>query len=214
MPLDKYRYIVVEGPIGAGKTSLAKKLAECFNASLLLENAGANPFLSRFYDDPKRHALSAQLFFLFQRIDQVQELKQLDMFGRPTVADFFLEKDPLFAKLTLADDEYALYQQIYQHMRPQAPSPDLVIYLQATPGVLMERVRGRGIGYEQDISENYLTRLSDSYTEFFYHYNASPLLIVNTGHLNLVDCPADFELLVERIRQMRGGREFFNKLQF
>jgi deoxyadenosine/deoxycytidine kinase len=210
MLFDKYRYIVVEGPIGTGKTSLAKRLAERFQAGLLLENAEGNPFLPRFYEDPKRHALSAQLFFLFQRMNQVQELKQLDLFGHATVSDFFLEKDPLFAKLTLGDDEYALYQQIYQHMRPQAPNPDLVIYLQSPPNVLAERVRQRAIAYEQEISESYLARLADSYSEFFYHYNASPLLIVNNANLNIVDRPRDFELLVERIGQMRGGREFFN----
>jgi deoxyadenosine/deoxycytidine kinase len=211
MPLDKYRYIVVEGPIGAGKTSLAKKLAARLDADLLLENAGANPFLARFYQEPKRHALAAQLFFLFQRQSEVLELKQRDLFARPVVADFFLEKDPLFARLTLADDEYALYRQIYQHMRPQAPTPDLVIYLQAPSAVLMERVRRRGIGYEQAVSESYLSKLAESYAEFFYHYDAAPLLIVNTGHLDFVERADDFDLLLERVRALRGGREFFNK---
>jgi deoxyadenosine/deoxycytidine kinase len=211
MSLDKYRYLVVEGPIGAGKTSLAKKLAQRLDADPMLENAGANPFLARFYQQPKRHALAAQLFFLFQRQSEVLELKQRDLFARPVVADFFLEKDPLFARLTLADDEYALYQQIYQHMRPQAPTPDLVIYLQAPPAVLMERVHRRGIGYEQEISESYLSKLAESYAEFFYHYDAAPLLIVNTGHLDFVEQADDFDLLLERIRAMRGGREFFNK---
>lgn len=213
MLFDRYRYIVVEGPIGTGKTSLAKKLAERFNAGLLLENADANPFLPRFYEDPKRHALSTQLFFLFQRTNQVQELKQMDLFGHATVSDFFLEKDPLFAKLNLGDDEYALYQQIYQHMRPQAPTPDLVIYLQAPPNVLAERVRQRAISYEQEIGESYLARLATAYSDFFYHYDASPLLIVNNANLNIVDRPQDFELLVERIGSMRGGREFFNRAE-
>lgn len=213
MLFDRYRYIVVEGPIGTGKTSLAKKLAERFNAGLLLENADANPFLPRFYEDPKRHALSTQLFFLFQRTNQVQELKQMDLFGHATVSDFFLEKDPLFAKLNLGDDEYALYQQIYQHMRPQAPTPDLVIYLQAPPNVLAERVRQRAISYEQEIGESYLAKLATAYSDFFYHYDASPLLIVNNANLNIVDRPQDFELLVERIGSMRGGREFFNRAE-
>lgn len=209
--LKKYRYIVVEGPIGAGKTSLATRLAEKLRAGLLLEDAGENPFLAKFYQEGKRHALSAQLFFLFQRVNQVRDLAQLDMFGKPTVADFMLEKDPLFARLTLDDDEYRLYQQIYSHLQPQAPTPDLVIYLQAPSEVLSERVRKRGITYERGISENYLADLSESYARFFYQYEASPLLIVNSTNLNFVERTEDFDLLLERITAMRGGREFFSR---
>ncbi|MHB9118491.1 MAG: deoxynucleoside kinase [Burkholderiales bacterium] len=210
MALDRYRYIVVEGPIGTGKTSLAKKLAERLQSELMLENAETNPFLAKFYQDGRHYALPTQLFFLFQRIAQVQELKQMDLFSRATVADFLLDKDPLFARLNLSDDELALYRQIFEHMRPQAPAPDLVIYLQAPPDVLMGRVRQRGIGYEQSISENYLARLASSYSDFFYHYNAAPLLIVNNENLNIIERAGDFDLLLERIGQMRGGREFFN----
>jgi deoxyguanosine kinase len=211
MLLEKYRYIVVEGPIGAGKTSLATRLAEKLRAGLLLEDAGENPFLAKFYQEGKRHALSAQLFFLFQRVNQVRDLTQLDMFGKPTVADFMLEKDPLFARLTLDDDEYRLYQQIYSHLQPQAPAPDLVIYLQAPSDVLSDRVRKRGIAYERGISETYLADLSESYARYFYQYEASPLLIVNSTNLNFVERAEDFDLLLERIAAMRSGREFFSR---
>jgi len=211
MSLEKYKYIVVEGPIGAGKTSLARKLAEHLQADLVLEGAEANPFLPKFYQDMARYALATQLFFLFQRVEQVRDLKQTDLFGRPIVSDFILDKDPLFAQLTLSDDEFRLYQQIYAQLEPQTPTPDLVIYLQAPTDVLVERVRQRGVSHERPIDEHYLARLADSYTRYFYQYEASPLMIVNSENLNFVDEPKDFELLVQRIEAMRGGREFFNR---
>lgn len=211
--MDKYRYIAIEGPIGAGKTSLAKLLSERLQTGLMLEDAGANPFLARFYTDPARYALQTQLFFLFQRAGQVQELKQLELFERATVSDFLLDKDSLFARLNLSDEEYHLYQQIYAHLQPQTPVPDLVIYLQAPTEALVERVRRRGIAYETPITADYLERLAESYSRYFYHYEASPLLIVNSEHLNFVDQPQDFELLLERIGQMRGGREFFSRAE-
>mgnify|MGYP006295466475 CR=1 FL=1 len=207
---DKYRYIVVEGPIGAGKTTLARKLAEVTGASTLLEDPGANPFLPGFYQDRARYALPAQLFFLFQRVNQVRDLGQGDMFKQATVADFILDKDPLFARLTLNDDELNLYQQIYNSIKPQSATPDLVIYLQAPTEVLVERVKRRGLNYEVSITEDYLLRLGETYAKFFYQYDAAPLLIVNSEHLNFVDTPADFELLIERIIAMRGTREFFS----
>lgn len=208
---DKYRYIVVEGPIGVGKTSLARRLSERFQAGLMLEDADTNPFLPRFYQDAARYALQTQLFFLFQRASQVRDLKQMELFGQPTVADFLLDKDPLFARLNLSDEEYGLYQQIYAHLQPQTPTPDLVIYLQAPVESLIERVRRRGVAYESPITEDYLARLAESYSRYFYQYDASPLLIVNSENLNFADQPQDFELLLERIGQMRGGREFFNR---
>lgn len=210
MELERCRYIVVEGPIGAGKTSLAREIADHVNADLLLEQPEDNPFLSRFYDDMARFALPTQLTFLFQRADQLRHLSQLDLFRRPTVSDFLLDKDPLFARLTLNDDELHLYQQIYDHLKPQAPLPDLVIYLQATSETLIERVQRRGASYEKNISDDYLVRLADAYTRYFYQYSAAPLLIVNSENLNFVDSEADFALLLQRIDAMRGPREFFS----
>jgi deoxyguanosine kinase len=207
---DKFHYIVVEGPIGVGKTSLARLLSERFNAKPLLENPGANPFLPMFYQDIPRYALSTQLFFLFHRVTQLQGLAQMDMFNRLTIADFILDKDPLFARLTLNDDEFRLYQEVYRQLQPQPPRPDLVIYLQASVETLIERVRRRGQTYEKNISEHYLARLAEGYSRFFYHYEIAPLLIVNSDNLNFVDEPGDFDLLLERVEHMRGGREFFS----
>ena len=208
--MDKFRYLVVEGPIGAGKTSLARRLASRFAADLLLELPEENPFLSRFYQDMARFALPTQLFFLFQRARMLEPLAQPDMFGRPLVGDFLLDKDPLFARLTLSADELALYQKIYDALRPRAPAPDAVIYLQASAPTLVERVRRRAKGYERSVTEEYLALLADSYARFFYHYDGAPLLIVNSENLNFVEREADFELLVSRLRGMRARREFFS----
>jgi deoxyguanosine kinase len=208
---EKYRFIVVEGPIGVGKTTLAKLLSERFQTRLLLEDAGANPFLGKFYQDPERHALSTQLFFLFQRAELMRELAQSDLFQHATVTDFLLDKDPLFARLNLSDDEFNLYRQMYQHLQPQAPKPDLVIYLQAPVDALMERIVQRNIGSEQTITVNYLSRLAEGYSQFFHHYDGPPLLIVNSENLNFADRPQDFDVLLEKIANMRGQREFFNR---
>ncbi len=210
MLLDKYHYVVVEGPIGVGKTSLTRRLAEHSGATVLLEKPQDNPFLTYFYQDPARHALPTQLFFLFQRINEVRDLAQMDLFHTTTVADYLFDKDALFARLNLSDDEFSLYQNIYRNLAPQAPPPDLVIYLQATPETLIERVRRRSIAYERQISDAYLTRLSQAYSNFFYHYTAAPVLIVNSENLNFVDNDEDFSLLLQRIEDMRGVREFFS----
>ena len=210
MPLDKYRYIVVEGPIGVGKTSLTQRLADYAGAKVLLEKPQENPFLERFYQDAARYALPTQLFFLFQRINEVRELTQMDLFGSRTISDYLFDKDALFARLNLSEDEFKLYQAIYQSLAPQAPTPDLVIYLQASTEVLIERVQRRGNRYERSISDDYLLKLTKSYGEFFHYYDAAPVLIVNSDNLNFVDNEEDFALLMERIKNMRGSREFFS----
>ncbi|MDQ6618771.1 MAG: deoxynucleoside kinase [Pseudomonadota bacterium] len=210
MDLEKCRYIVVEGPIGAGKTSLARQLAAHLHGEAVLERPEDNPFLARFYEDMERFALPTQLNFLFQRLDQLRGVGQVDMFRKATVADFLFDKDPLFARLNLSDAEYQLYDKMYAHLKPQVPLPDLVIYLQAPVQVLVERVLRRGIAYERMISEHYLARLAEAYSRFFYRYEESPLLIVNSERLNFVDDPSHLELLLGRIVSMRSQREFFN----
>ena len=210
MDLDPCRYIVVEGPIGAGKTSLARQLAQHLGGEELLERPEENPFLARFYEDMARYALPAQLTFLFQRIDQLRDVGQLDLFHKATIADFLLDKDPLFARLNLGDAEYQLYEKVYSQLKLEAPVPDLVIYLQAPVETLIERVHRRGVLYERTISAHYLARLADAYSRYFYQYAGAPLLIVNSERLNFVDNPDHFELLCERIAGMRGQREFFN----
>jgi deoxyadenosine/deoxycytidine kinase len=208
--VDKFRYLVVEGPIGAGKTSLARRLASRLSADVVLEQPEENPFLARFYRDMARYALQTQLFFLFQRMRMLEPLAQPDMFARPAIGDFLIDKDPLFARLTLTADVLALYQKFYDALRPRAPAPDVVIYLQASAPTLIERVRRRARGYERAVTEEYLALLADSYARFFYHYDAAPLLIVNSENLNFVERDADFELLVSRLRSMRTRREFFS----
>ena len=210
MDLERCRYIVVEGPIGAGKTSLARELADHLDAEMLLEQPEDNPFLARFYEDMARFALPTQLTFLFQRADQLRALAQLDMFRRPTVSDFLLDKDPLFAHINLGDDEFALYDKVYRHLKPQTATPDLVIYLQAPVDTLVARVRMRGVHFEQTMTDEYLARIADAYSRFFYQYDEAPLLIINSERLNFVQNRAHLELLLERIAGMRARREFFN----
>jgi deoxyadenosine/deoxycytidine kinase len=210
--LESARHIVVEGPIGVGKTSLARRLAERLDADLLLEQPEANPFLVRFYQDPRRYALQTQLCFLFQRLDQMRDLTQPDFFKRTVVSDYLMEKELLFAGLTLDDDEYGLYRQIYDRVSHKAaPAPDLVIYLQAGPETLIARVKKRGIEMERRISDAYLIQLEERYTRFFHDYTAAPVMMVNSEHLDLVGDDGDFLLLVQRIEAMQGLREYFNK---
>jgi deoxyadenosine/deoxycytidine kinase len=207
---DIPRYIAIEGPIGVGKTSLARRLATDFGGELLLEGAEENPFLERFYRNPRHTALPTQLFFLFQRAQQMQALRQSDLFAPVRVADFLLQKDRLFAQLTLDDDELNLYEQVYENMTLDAPKPDLVIYLQAPVEVLLSRVQKRGRSYERFIESNYLERLVEAYTRFFYYYSETPLLIINAADIDLVNRDQDYSQLVERLRKVRSGRHYFN----
>lgn len=210
--LESARHIVVEGPIGVGKTSLARRLGEHLDAELLLEQPETNPFLSRFYQNQERYALQTQLFFLFHRLDQLRDIAQPELFPRTVVSDYLLEKDPLFAALTLNDDEYKLYRQIYDRISvPATIVPDLVIYLQAKPETLVSRVRRRGIEMERKISDDYLIILGESYTRFFHTYTAAPVMVVNSENLNFADNTDDFNLLIQRIESMRGPREYFNR---
>ncbi len=203
-------FIVVEGPIGVGKTSLARRLAETFGSELLLEGATENPFLERFYRNPRAAAMQTQLFFLLQRAQQMQELRQGDMFEPVRVADFLMDKDRIFARLTLDDEEYKLYEQVYSHLTIDVPTPDLVIYLQAPVDVLMKRINKRGIGYERAMEPQYLHALCDTYTRFFHFYDEAPLLIVNAADINLVENQSDYELLLEQMAQAKRGRHYFN----
>ena len=207
---QRFRSIVFEGPIGVGKSSLARKFSERFGYTPLLEAPQDNPFLERFYKDSARYALPTQLFFLFQRVDQLREIAQLDLFSEHMVSDFMIEKDRLFAMLTLTEDEQQLYQKMFESLRPQVSAPDLVVLLQAAPNALTERIRQRGIAMEQNMSEEYLTQLSEAYTRFFHQYEEAPILIVNTASLNPIDREEDFEALVGQIANFRGRRAYFN----
>jgi deoxyguanosine kinase len=208
---ERFRYLVIEGPIGVGKTSLAKKLAVDFGSELLLEQAEDNPFLASFYRNPRQYALSTQLHFLLQRAQQVQDFRQADLFHGSHVADFMVDKDHLFAQLTLNDDELALYRQIYTHLTLDAPRPDLVIYLQAPLATLRERIARRGIGYEQQIRDDYLLRLSESYTRFFHDYDDSALLTVNTEAVDLINNAEDYRAMLDKINDIHSGRHYFNR---
>jgi deoxyguanosine kinase len=210
MQLGSLKFIAVEGAIGSGKTSLARKLAERLHADLLLERPSDNPFLERFYADRDRHALATQLTFLFQRADQMRTLAQRPLFQQPTVSDYLLDKDPIFARLTLADEEYALYAKIYDHLAPKSPAPDLLIVLQASVQTLLSRIERRGLRYERTIDAGYLNALAESYIQHFHHYERAPVLFVNTEGLNFVDDASHLDLLLEKVAQMRGLREFFS----
>jgi deoxyguanosine kinase len=213
MTAVSHRYIVVEGAIGVGKSSLARKLADTLGAQLVLEQAGENPFLERFYRNPRVGALPAQLYFLFQRAQQQASLSQADLFGAVRVADYLLAKDDLFARMTLDDEEYGLYRQVHDRLAIDAPKPDLVVYLQAPVDVLLERIARRGIAYESLIDRDYLTRLNEAYARFFHSYDQSPLLIVNAANIDPISNEADYEELLGQIGRTVRGRLYYNPLR-
>jgi len=207
---DAPEFIVVEGPIGVGKTSLVERLSERFSCPSLLERAEENPFLERFYRDARAAAFPAQLHFLFQRSRQLDQLKQRDLFATRLVADFLFEKDRLFAELNLQADELALYEEVYSRLAMDAPQPDLVIYLQAPLDVLLERVRKRNRPEERSLSAAYLERLSEAYARFFYYYERAPVLIVNAAEINPLESDADLQALLQEIMTTRHGKHYFN----
>lgn len=204
------RYISVEGPIGVGKTTLAQKLADTFQYQTLFEGAAANPFLPRFYRDPKRFALATQLSFLLERARQLTELKEGDMHGATVVADFLIEKDRLFAELTLDAHELDIYQQIYDSLDIRPPTPDLVLYLQAPVDILHRRIRSRGVATEQRMDTDYLRELSESYARFFHSYRDAPLLIVNAAEIDFAHNRSHYEALLEQVLTMDGTVRYFN----
>ena len=208
VPLPKY--IAIEGPIGVGKTTLANKIATTFNYDAFFEQPAENPFLKNFYRNPSQSALATQLFFLFQRMQQIQDLKQRSLFEAVRVADFLIEKDRLFAEVTLSNEEMDLYDKVYDHITLDAPSPDLVIYLQAPIDVLKDRITKRGNINEQYLTLEYLEKLNDAYSRFFLDYNDAPLLIINAADINLESNEADYESLITTIMSNPKGKNFIN----
>ena len=204
-----FRYIVVEGPIGVGKTSLAKLLAKEFNARCILENVGDNPFLPHFYEDRKKYAFQAQIFFLLNRFQQQREIAQLDLFNQITFCDYLFDKDRVFASVNLDDHELALYEQVFHLLNVQISSPDLVIFLEAKPEVLLHRIKSRNVPYEREIDIEYLKTLTEAYNYYFFHYDQSPLLVVDTSEIDFVSRRQDLDQLLREIKQMKKGTWYF-----
>ena len=204
-----FQYIVIEGPIGVGKTSLARALAKEFNARCILEKPEENPFLSHFYQDRKKYAFQAQVFFLLTRFQQQQEIAQLDLFNQVTISDYLFDKDRIFAQLNLDENEIALYEKIFQLLLGRISTPDLVIFLQAKPEVLLHRIKSRNVSYEKEIELDYLKRLTEAYNYYFFHYNHSPLLVVNTSEIDFVKRKEDLGQLIREIKGMKKGTWYF-----
>lgn len=204
-----FQYIVIEGPIGVGKTSLTKLLGKEFRARLILEKPEENPFLPQFYQDRKKYAFQTQIFFLLNRFQQQKEIAQFDLFNQMTLSDYLFAKDRIFASLTLDDHELALYEQIYGLLNGRIPTPDLVIYLQAKPEVLLQRIKSRNIAYEKELDLDYLKTLTEAYNYYFFHYDQSPLLVVDTSEIDFVNRQEDFAQLVREIKQMKKGTWYF-----
>ena len=204
-----HHYIVIEGPLGVGKTSLALKLAETLNAEALLEDAEENPFLRKFYQDPKKYSFQAQIFFLLRRYQRALDITQMDLFKRTMISDYLFDKDRIFARANLDDDEFWLYEQLFHLLRKRIKPPDLVIFLQATTDVLVERIRKRDKKYERGISTKYLEEINQAFNDFFFHYSDSPLLVINASRIDFVNIPEDFEDLVAQIARMRTGTQYY-----
>jgi len=204
-----FRYIAIEGPIGVGKTSLAKLLAMEFNGRCILENVEENPFLSHFYEDRKKYAFQTQIFFLLNRYQQQREIAQLDLFNQITLCDYLLDKDRLFASINLDDHELALYEQVFDLLNAQISSPDLVIFLEAKPEVLLHRIKSRNVSYERGMDLEYLKTLMEAYHYYFFHYDQSPLLVVDTSEIDFVNRREDLDQLLREIKQMKKGTWYF-----
>ncbi len=204
------RYIAIEGPIGVGKTALAKRLAESLSADLVLEEVDENPFLERFYRDGRSAALPAQMFFLFARARQIEDLRQSDLFSNVRISDYLFTRDRLFAELNLDAEELKLYDQITDNLAVEAPVPDLVIYLQASVDALLQRLMRRDSAHDRFVDRGYLEKLTDAYARFFHDYDDGPLLIVNASQIDPVNNDADYEQLFQQIERTTGGRHFFN----
>ena len=204
-----HHYIVIEGPLGVGKTTLAKMLVEKLNAQAVLEDVEENPFLLRFYENPNKYAFQTQVFFLLRRYNQASEISQLDLFNRITISDFLFDKDSIFGRVNLNENEYWLYDQLFHMLKKRITPPDLVIFLQAKTEVLVERIRRRNRKYEKSVSAKYLERINQAFNEFFFHYTESPLLVVSASEIDFVHVPQEFEDLVDHIRSMKFGTQYY-----
>jgi deoxyguanosine kinase len=202
-------YIAVEGPLGVGKTSLALLLAERIHGRTILEDAEDNPFLASFYKDPRRFAFQTQLFFILRRFQRQEEINQIDLFKRVVVSDFLFDKDRIFARLNLDDREFGLYQQVFNLLKVKSAKPDLVIFLQARTDVLKERIRKRNRDYEKPVALSYLDQINQAFNEFFFHYNETPLLVINASEIDFVNVPSDLDNLILEIEKMEKGTKYY-----